>query len=172
MRSSFSFALFFFLLCCTGIAQRSATLSSPGGIVSLVLQQDADGRMTYGLYRMGKTVITPSALGMHLKQPAVRLDQFNWEASDSTVHDTSWQPVWGEVRTIRDHYRQLQVTLTDRNGSGIRMQIVFRLFDDGLGFRYVFPKQSGLNHFVIADERTRFGLSGDHKTFWIPGDYD
>src|SRR4029078_11689681 len=72
----------------------------------------------------------------------------------------------------RDHHKELRLHLQDKNNSGILMDVVFRVFDEGLGFRYKFPQQEKLLHFVVDDERSQFRLTGDHKTFWIPGDYD
>ena len=91
--------------------------------------------------------------------------------SETSTFDETWEPVWGEVKQIRNHYNEMAVTLNqkaqDRN-----IIIRFRLFDDGLGFRYEFPLQKNLNYFVIKEERTQFAMAGDHKAFWIPGDYD
>lgn len=91
---------------------------------------------------------------------------------DSSFYDETWQPVWGEQSKIRNNYRQLVLSLIDKSGSGIKLNLVVRVFNDGLGFRYEFPQQEKLNHFIVADELTQFAMTGDHKAFWIPGDYD
>ena len=99
------------------------------------------------------------------------LDDFKvTDTSTSTFKDT-WQPVWGEVKEITNHYNQLKVTLKQNETDRI-MIINFRLFDDGLGFRYEFPTQKNLVYFTIKEERTQFAMTGDHTAFWIPGDYD
>ena len=109
---------------------------------------------------------------MKFKSPDVSLTKFDVPAVDSSVADETWKPVWGETSSIRNNYKQLVLKLADRSGSGIQLQIIFRVFNDGVGFRYSFPPQSKLNHFIIANELTQFAVTGDHKTFWIPGDYD
>jgi hypothetical protein len=152
--------------------QPSINFHSPDGNIRLGLLQGTDGSMKYSIFYKGKTVLAPSGLGMQLKTPEVSLVRFDLGGIDSSAKDETWKPVWGEVKTIRNQYRQLVVKLTDRSGSGIQVHIIFRVFNDGVGFRYSFPQQPKLNHFIIADELTQFALSGDHKTFWIPGDYD
>jgi hypothetical protein len=107
-----------------------------------------------------------------LSKPKVSLTKFTITKVDSSTKDETWKPVWGEVSQIRNHYNELVVTLADKGASGISLQLRFRIFDDGLGFRYEFPEQKALTHFVVDDERTQFRLAADHKTFWIPGDYD
>ena len=154
------------------VAQQVITVASPGNIVQLKVQQSADGGLTYSLLHKGKPVIRPSQLGIICSRPQVKLQQFTIEAVDTALHDETWQPVWGEEKQIRNQYRELAIRLKDRNGSGILMQVVFRVFNDGLGYRYVFPKQEAINHIVIDSELSQFALTGDHTAFWIPGDYD
>ncbi|MFR2509448.1 glycoside hydrolase family 97 protein, partial [Odoribacter laneus] len=89
----------------------------------------------------------------------------------TSAFDETWQPVWGEVKDIRNHYNELALTL-EQEETGRTMIIRFRLYDDGVGFRYEFPQQPNLNYFVIKEEHTQFAMAGDHKAFWIPGDYD
>ena len=96
---------------------------------------------------------------------------FTIEKSETSTFDETWQPVWGEEKEIRNHYNELAVTL-DQKAQERDILIRFRLFDDGLGFRYEFPLQKNLNYFVIKEEHTQFAMTGDHKAFWIPGDYD
>ncbi len=168
-------------------------LKSPGGNLSMQFKVQDGGVPTYSLRYKGKDVILPSRLGLELKRdkedaPADFDDFSGKEASDldkktslydnfevvsteTATFDETWDPVWGEVKTIRNHYNELTVTLnqitTDR-----KLVIRFRLFDDGLGFRYEFPQQEHLTYFVIKEERTQFAMTGDHTAFWIPGDYD
>ncbi|MBI5371211.1 MAG: glycoside hydrolase family 97 protein [Sphingobacteriales bacterium] len=153
-------------------AETPVTISSPNNNIQLTVYHRADGSLQYAVTYKEKPVINPSGLGMKLTSPQVSLLQFDLEAADSAVTDESWKPAWGEQSTIRNNYKQLLLKLTDRSGSGIRLQIVFRVFDDGVGFRYIFPQQAKLNHFILADERTQFAVTGDHTAFWIPGDYD
>lgn len=167
----------FLLLVFTGLtllvrADQVITLASPNGNMQLAVTHQADGGINYRVFYKGKKVIYPSVLGMKFKTPDVLLTKFDLSGIDSSVVDETWKPVWGEVSSIRNNYKQLLLKLTDRSGSGIQLQITFRVFNDGVGFRYSFPQQAKLNHFIIADELTQFTMTGDHKTFWIPGDYD
>ena len=99
------------------------------------------------------------------------LNDFTVIDTKTATFDEAWTPVWGEVKTIRNHYNELAVTLNQRE-TNRQMVIRFRLFDDGLGFRYEFPQQKNLTYFVVREERTQFAMAGDHTAFWIPGDYD
>ena len=153
-------------------ADQHIIIHSPDGNIQLGIVQGPDGSLQYRVLYKGKNVIQPSRLGLKFKTPEVLLTQFEAMSIDSSVSDETWKPVWGEVSSIRNNYKQLVLKLTDRTGSGIQLQIIFRVFNDGVGFRYVFPQQSKLNHFIIADELTQFAMSGDHTVFWIAGDYD
>lgn len=147
-------------------------LRSPDGKFVLNFSLENNGVPTYRLAFNGKPVIKPSALGFELKNDEKSLlNDFSIANTETASHDSSWQPVWGEVKTIRDHYNELAVTL-NQNGTNRRMIIRFRLFDDGLGFRYEFPLQNNLVYFVIKEEHTQFAMTGDHTAFWIAGDYD
>ena len=156
----------------TAYADQSLTIYSPDGNIQLGILHRTDGSIAYQVFYKGKTVIATSGLGMKFKSPDVSLTKFDVPAVDSSVADETWKPVWGETSSIRNNYKQLVLKLADRSGSGIQLQIIFRVFNDGVGFRYSFPPQSKLNHFIIANELTQFAVTGDHKTFWIPGDYD
>jgi hypothetical protein len=148
------------------------SISSPGGRLSLYFSLSAKGEPVYEL-RMGESkVILPSKLGVVLKDEPSFLKGFTVASADTALVDESWEPVWGEVRTVRDCYRQLKVLLRQPDVKGRTLGVVFRLFDDGLGFRYEFADQDNLKYFTVADEATQFHLTGDHKAFWIPGDYD
>lgn len=160
----------FLLVFTAAHAQPPVRVLSPSGRLELQVQRTSNGTLHYSLRFDQKPVLEPSALGFVLQKPALRLDTFSWAGMDTSSYDAWWKPVWGEVSQIRDRYRQL--TLRLRSTSGIAVHIIFRVFDEGLGFRYYFPEQEGFRHFVVADERTQFNLAGDHKAFWIPGDYD
>lgn len=156
----------------TVFADQSVTLHSPDGNVQLGLLHRSNGDLTYRVFYKGKTVVAPSGLGMRLKSPELSLSKFDLLGIDSSVTDETWKPVWSEVSQIRNNYKQLLVKLADRSGSGIQLEIIFKVYNDGVGFRYSFPQQAKLNHFIIGEELTQFAMSGDHKAFWIPGDYD
>lgn len=153
-------------------AQKSVRTLSPSGDIVLQLDYNDKGAVTYKIAYKGKSVITTSSLGFTLKTPATSLVSFDLLGIDSSSFNQTWQPVWGEERSIRNHYRQLVLRLADKSGSGIKLNVLFRVFNDGVGFRYEFPQQEKLGHFVVGEELSQFGMNGDHKAFWIPGDYD
>jgi len=146
-------------------------LSSPNGNFKMKFSLDAAGSPVYTLNYKGKTVINPSKLGIELKDKNSLLDGFSIKNAESKTFDETWQPIWGEWKNIRNHYNEWAVTL--HQNSGDRDLIIrFRLFNDGLAFRYEFPAQKNLLHFVIKEERTQFAMTGNHTAYWISGDYD
>ena len=161
--------LLLWLFCLSASAQK---IESPSGKLALTFELTSEGEPTYQLSFGGRAVVKRSRLGLELKGGPILVKGFAAAKSDTAQADETWEPVWGEVRRIRNHYRELAVTLQQAGTTNPTLVIRFRLFDDGLGFRYEIPEQSGLKYFVVADERTEFQLAGDHKTFWIPGDYD
>lgn len=149
---------------------KAAELKSPDG--NLVLYAGLkDGRPVYSLDYKQRPVVKESFLGLELKNDKDLMSDFSIAGTEISTFDETWQPVWGEVKDIRNHYNELALTLKQAGTDRI-MVIRFRLYDDGLGFRYEFPQQPNLNYFVIKEERTQFAMAGDHKAFWIPGDYD
>ena len=165
----------FLLISVTGVAalaQPTVSVTSPNRALIITVQSTPSGEVLYQVRYKGKSVIEPSKLGFVLSKPQVSLIRFSITAIDSSRTDTTWQPVWGEVSQIRDHHHELALTLQDRSSPAITLRVRFRVFDDGVGFRYEFPQQPALTHFVVADELTQFRLAADHRTFWMPGDYD
>ncbi len=147
-------------------------LRSPGGKFTLDFVLSTNGSPTYSLAFKEKKVIKPSKLGLEIKNDKQSLlNGFDISNIDTSSFNETWKPVWGEVSTIRNQYNEMAVTLRQQ-GSDRLMIIRFRLFDDGLGFRYEFPSQKNLIYFVIKEERTEFAMTGDHRAFWIAGDYD
>ena len=147
-------------------------LKSPNGefIMSFSLLQD--GTPTYALSYKNKPIIKSSKLGFELKNDKNSLlNGFVVTNSKTATFDETWKPVWGEVSQIRNHYNELAVTLNQKSTDRL-VVIRFRLFDDGLGFRYEFPEQKNLVYFVIKDEKTQFAMTGNHTANWISGDYD
>ncbi|QJX47592.1 glycoside hydrolase family 97 protein [Hymenobacter taeanensis] len=155
-----------------GFSAQAQTVHSPNNKLTLSFQLSPSGEPTYQLRFGARPVLKPSRLGMLLQgQPA--LDKGLTIAQvDSSQHDDTWQPVWGEVKNIRNRYKELAVTLQQPASNGRRVVVRFRLYEDGLGFRYEFPQQPGLTYFVVQQELTEFNLPANHKAFWIPGDYD
>lgn len=163
-------ACFLLVLFISGTAM-AESITSPNGQLQLNFSVNAQGEPVYELFYKGKAVINPSKLGLELKNDPGLMNGFTVADAKTATFDETWEPVWGEVKKIRNHYNELAVTLNqkaqDRN-----IIIRFRLFDDGLGFRYEFPLQKNLNYFVIKEEHSQFAMTGDHTAFWIPGDYD
>jgi glucan 1,4-alpha-glucosidase len=155
------------------IAQSAGeTVSSPGGKMVLSFHLTSAGTPVYGLTFAGRPVVKESRLGIALKDRRSLADGFAIAKVDASEKDETWDPVWGEVRHVRNHYKEAAFTLQQSGPAGARLVLRFRVFDDGLGFRYEVPEQEGLTYFVVADERTEFNMAADHKAFWIPGDYD
>ena len=146
-------------------------IASPDGEVELVFKVDSQGVPTYALSYKQKPVIKTSRLGLELKDDPGLMDGFTLAAADTSTFDETWTPVWGEESKIRNHYNELLVTL-DQKARKRQLKVRFRVFDDGVGFRYEFPLSSNLNYFVIREEHTQFAMTGNHTAFWIPGDYD
>lgn len=180
------------LFCCALMAQ-AEKLNSPDGNLVMNFSLNEAGAPVYELYFKNKVVIKPSTLGLELKkEDANKKTDFEWTArkdhdrldsktnlmtgftvanTQTATFDETWTPVWGEEKEIRNHYNELTVTL-HQAANDRQMVIRFRLFNDGLGFRYEFPQQKNLNYFVIKEEHSQFAMAGDHTAFWIPGDYD
>lgn len=146
-------------------------MTSPNGEVKLMFALTEKGEPMYELFYKDKRVLNPSMLGIELVDAPNLLDGFTLSKVDTCSVDETWQPVWGEEKEIRNNYNELAVTL-NQAAEKRDMVIRFRVFDDGVGFRYEFPLSDSLNYFTIKEERTQFAMTGDHKAFWIPGDYD
>ena len=176
------------------IANAQQRLTSPDGNFEMNFDIDKKGEPVYTLSYKNQLVIKPSKLGLELKkEDANKQTDFEWtdnkpnqadldikadlysgfilKDAQTSTFDETWTPVWGEEKEIRNHYNELAVTLEQPKNKRY-MIIRFRLFNDGLGFRYEFPQQPNLNYFIIKEERSQFAMTGDHTAFWIPGDYD
>ena len=179
-----------------GVWCMGAEVKSPNGNVVLNFTVE-DGRPTYRVDYKGKAVVLPSHLGLELakdKHASMGLDErdlmdgFTLDKEETSTFDETWQPVWGETRNIRNHYVEYAATLSQqwrtappKTNDGKRLQprqhrrqilIRFRVYDDGIGFRYEFPQQQELNYFLIKEEKSEFAMAGDHTAWWLPGDYD
>jgi hypothetical protein len=147
-------------------------LKSPNGNFKMVFAIENDGTPTYQLLMKNKEIIKKSKLGLELqKDKKSLLNDFKLINEVRNTFDETWKTVWGEETEIRNHYNELALTLK-QNETERQVIIRFRLFNDGLGFRYEFPEQKNLTYFVVKEERTEFAMTGDHTAFWIPGDYD
>jgi len=159
-------------ICFSFLGLQAQELKSPNGDLEMNFSLQENGTPAYQLFYKGEEVIKTSTLGLELKDDETSLIS-GFEISDSKTSnfDETWTPVWGETAEIRNHYNELAITL-EQTSADRRMIIRFRMFDDGLGFRYEFPKQKNLVYFVIKEEHTQFAMTGDHTAYWIPGDYD
>ena len=166
-KSFFSFLLFVWV--CGAMMAESIT--SPNGNLHLDFTVNTQGEPVYQLFYKGKAVVKPSKLGLELKDDPGLMSNFTLTGTETSTFDETWKPVWGEVAQIRNHYNELAVTL-EQKAQNRNMIIRFRLYNDGLGFRYEFPLQRNLNYFIVKEEHTQFAMTGDHLAFWIPGDYD
>ena len=163
------FFLFSFLVSAP-FTMRAEELKSPDGNLLMRFEVNGEGTPVYELTYKRKPVIKPSRLGLEIEGFSLR-KAFTLKGVETATFDETWTPVWGEVKAIRNHYNEMTATLHQADGDRT-MVIRFRLYDDGLGFRYEFPQQKSLNYFVIKEEYSEFAMAGDHKAFWIPGDYD
>ncbi|OUJ74682.1 glycoside hydrolase family 97 protein [Hymenobacter crusticola] len=163
--------LAFLCLCLLWQVANAQEIKSPNNQLALQFALQNGGVPTYQLTYKGRPVLKPSKLGLELKNAPALLRGFTVADTQQRSFDETWQPVWGEVKSIRNHYNELAVTLTQAETQRT-IRVRFRLYDDGLGFRYEFPRQPKLDYFTIKEERTEFALTGDHKAFWLPGDYD
>ena len=145
--------------------------TSPDGNVVLSFSLKADGTPTYKMTYKGKPVINESTLGFTLKKDEPLTNHFKVVSDSKSTFKETWKPVWGEEKEILNHYNELFVQLKQDKTNRL-MNIRFRVYNEGVGFRYEFPTQKELTYFVIAEENTQFAMTGDHTAWWIPGDYD
>ncbi len=167
-----SLSVLILLLLCTAVWSQQQEASASLDQVKLTFNLTGNGEPQYAVTYHGQVVIKPSKLGFQLNEGIDLEKNFKVLNTDTKAVDETWKPVWGEVSQIRNHYRQLTVHLQQKDAPNILLNIVFRVFADGVGFRYEFPVQHNLTNFVVARELTQFNLTGDHKTFWIPGDFN
>ncbi len=169
-KSFFLFGTTAMLVSCAGGGAEQ--LASPDGNVQLSFELSKDGTPTYSVKFDDEEIIKPSTLGFILKDAAPMTSGFKVEKITRESGDETWAPVWGENDSIRDHYNGMTVQLTQQAGDTLRkLDIQFRVYDDGAAFRYIFPDQE-TKTFVIADELSQMAMGGDYTAWWIPGDYD
>ena len=170
----------FYLFTLLPLTAMAGNVKSPNGNIEVKFSVDNTGRPVYEMTYKGKAVVKPSHLGLELAkdkhaskgmQETDLMDGFKIAKEETTSFDETWQPVWGETKDIRNHYNELAATL-EQPATKRTMIIRFRVYDDGIGFRYEFPQQQELIYFLIKEERSEFAMAGDHKAWWLPGDYD
>ncbi|MDY0153754.1 MAG: glycoside hydrolase family 97 protein [Prevotella sp.] len=170
----------FFIALMLPMLAAAQTIKSPDGKVSLTFSLTGNGVPTYSMTYKNKAVIKPSHLGLELAKnkhaskgfnETDLMDGFTVADTKTSSFDETWKPVWGETSTIRNNYNEMAVTLNQAS-SNRNIIIRFRAYDYGMGLRYEFPQQKDLNYFIIKEEHTQFAMTGDHKAWWLPGDYD
>lgn len=161
----------FFILLFSAFLLFGNEFKSPNGKISLQISTNGKGEFFYSLIFEKKIVIKPSRLGLELVNQPNLISGFEIDEISSKIYYEKWAPVWGEIDSIENHYNEVIVKLKQITEDRYLI-LKFRIFNDGLGFRYEFPIQKNLDYFIIKEENTEFHLTGDHKAFWIPGDYD
>ena len=160
----------------TSLPINAATVKSPNGNIELTFSVDATGRPVYSMSYKGQPVVLPSHLGLQLaadKHASKGMNEtdllagFTIAKEETATFDETWQPVWGETRDIRNHYVEY-VAVLQQQTEHRRMLLRFRVYDDGIGFRYEFPQQKELNYFLIKEEKSEFAMTGDHTAWWLP----
>src|ERR1700691_421136 len=162
------------VLCClslSAVVSLGQELISPDHNLSMTFRVSGEGLPVYALTYKQRDVLKSSRLGFELIGDGPLNTGFVLLDTKESTFDETWKPVWGEVSSIRNHYNELLVELQQKT-TGRKLNIRFRLFNDGLGFRYEFPEQPNLKYFVLKEEDTEFALTGDHKAFWLPADFD
>ena len=162
----------FAILLCFSLHINAQEITSPDKNFVLKFGLIENGVPSYSLAYKQRDIIKTSKLGIETKDVPSFLNGFTITKTENSTFDEIWTPVWGESKTIRNNYNELLVTLSQKVQKNRYIRIRFRVFNDGLGFRYEFPTQPELSYFVVKQERTEFAMAGDHKAFWLPGDYD
>jgi hypothetical protein len=150
---------------------QAQSVASPSKKITVDFSLTASGQPSYKVNYKNKAVVQESAMGIKLKEKPALDANFSIQGSKNTTFNESWKPVLGEQASIVNHYNELIVSLIQKD-TKVKMNIIFRVFDEGIAFRYDFPKQAELNYFIVSDEVTQFNLTENYKTFWIPGDFD
>ncbi|WP_291127386.1 glycoside hydrolase family 97 protein [Flavobacterium sp. UBA7682] len=166
MKNSITITLLLFAFCL-----KAQTIQSPSKELTLEFKLAEKGRPSYSLTYKNKPVILKSLLGVYLKGDTDLASNFKIDSVKVSTFNETWKPVLGEQSSIVNHYNELTFCLSQM-GTNRKMNIIFKVYDEGMAFRYEFPKQPNLNYFIVSDEKSEFNLAGNHKTFWIPGDFD
>ncbi|HEY9885939.1 MAG TPA: glycoside hydrolase family 97 protein [Vampirovibrionales bacterium] len=177
MKNKFAciFVFSFFILLQPLISAASGkihSVTSPNGKIVLEFFLTKNGQAQYSVYKNSEPVILPSKLGFQLKNQQALKQNFSILSSNLQSYSNQWVPVWGENSLIDENYNELNISLQQNNSLKRKLNLQFRVFNDGLGFRYLFPEQENLQDFVIVDELTEFKFADNHKTWWIPNNYD
>ncbi len=166
MKNTFTIILLLLSFCL-----KAQTILSPSKQLSLDFKLADNGRPSYALTYKNKTVVLKSLMGIYLKSDTDLATNFKIDSVRTNTFNESWKPVLGEQSKIVNHYNELTIALS-QIGTNRKLNIIFKVYDEGMAFRYEFPKQANLNYFIVSDEKSEFNLVGNHKAFWIPGDFD
>ncbi|MGC4039471.1 MAG: glycoside hydrolase family 97 protein [Flavobacterium sp.] len=155
----------------TVFCMNAQSVQSPSKEIKVDFKLSENGKPSYTVSYKNKPVILNSLLGIYLKNDTDLASDFKIDEVKNSTFNESWKPVLGEQAVIQNNYNELTIALK-QDKSNRKMNIVFRIYNEGVAFRYEFPKQPNLNYFIISDEKSEFNLTGNHKAFWLPGDYD
>lgn len=157
--------------CCVK-SDKSVSVVSPSGDIEVTFFQSDDKELNYSVWHKGELVIDTSSMSFEFKdQPPLRDEMIVLSVERNSVNE-DWEMPWGEQRIVNNHYNEMVIFTQEKNNSNRKLNIYFRAYDDGIGFRYEFPEQPGVDTVIIMDEKTQFNLTGDHTTWWQPGDWD
>ncbi|MBP1223175.1 glycoside hydrolase family 97 protein [Flavobacterium sp. 1355] len=156
------------IFACSTKTQKTYKISSPGKISELIFELTASGQPQYRFLSNGKSVIEPSLLGFEFQEIKKMTDGFEVVSTEEKTADQTWEQPWGEFKKVRDHHTEMIVHLKESGGEERLVDIIFRVFDDGLGFRYEFPKQPHLGKVKISNEVTQFTFKDNNEVWWIP----
>ena len=162
----------FIAVSCNKEKESNVAVSSPDGHISVQFGVSDEGKPYYSVAHKEKTVIDTSYLGFDFKDMASMETNFQIVETVSNTVDETWEMPWGEQSEVKNHYNELRIALEEHTAKGRKLNIVFKVYNDGLGFRYEFPEQENTTELLVMDENTEFNLTGDHKVWWIPGDWD
>jgi glucan 1,4-alpha-glucosidase len=165
-------SLSFFIFSSICVLAQTIKIASPNGQQVLEFSLTPKGEPTYNLAFKGKTVVSYSTMGFDLKDASALKENFTIASIDSSKVTNTWKPVWGEESSIANNYSELRAELKQKDKDARTIIITFRVFNEGIGFRYDFPPQKNLFHFIVSEEHTQFNLVGPHRIWWLPGDYD
>ncbi|MEM9686837.1 MAG: glycoside hydrolase family 97 protein, partial [Bacteroidota bacterium] len=153
-------------------SSNTATVSSPDGTIALQFTLTEEGKPAYKVTHKENLIINTSTLGFDFKEVASMAENFELLETTTNTIDAQWEMPWGEQSVVRNHHNELKVYLAENTTEGRKLNIIFKVYNDGIGFRYEIPEQEGVTALLITDENTQFNLTGDHKVWWIPGDWD
>ncbi|PKP14994.1 MAG: alpha-glucosidase, partial [Bacteroidetes bacterium HGW-Bacteroidetes-23] len=166
------FLIAHFVISCSSSEDKKAIVTSPNKAIRVEFQLNAEGKPFYQVFYKTKTIIDTSFFGFDFKNAASFDKNLGIVKTDTSSFNETWQMPWGEQLNVVNHYNELRVELQETIAPKRKLNIVFRIYDDGIGFRYEFPKQPNFDIALITEENTQFNLTEDYKTFWIPGDWD